>query len=293
MILWNRNRTCELKRLDSYGREITARCVATHDTLKLARWLNIVFNVLALGITIAIFGFNLAAFAISFVLTDFILTILDNLIFIIIPRWRTMSSSIEASQKRIEAIKEKHDALYDYGFCSKQGKDDATIMARFINEEQAWVDAHIEKIKEEKIKSDDKTSKDYSDKEEYFKVLFEKLTYFAKTYDIACLLPMIEQIKCLRDTLAKKPIGYTLIPGTLYAYLDELQNIVQKWIDLDNVQKEKYTKDISKISSALSENIKNLHERINRLETEDIEVGIAVLLKELTEESKKVEGSNV
>ena len=78
----------------------------------------------------------------------------------------------------------------------------------------------------------------------------------------------------------------------MYAYLDELQNILNKWVDLDDAQKKIYEEDIIKISTAIGNFITSLNNRIVRLETEDIEVGISVLLSEL-EENLEEENKNV
>ena len=78
-------------------------------------------------------------------------------------------------------------------------------------------------------------------------------------------------------------MGYSLISSNLYLYLDELQNILNKWGELSEEQKQKYESDVKKISVALSKNIDELNSRISKLETEDLEVSISVLLKELTD----------
>ena len=74
-----------------------------------------------------------------------------------------------------------------------------------------------------------------------------------------------------------------MISVSLYVYLDELHGITTKLVGLNENQKEKHMKDVSKISEALSNNIDNLNERISAVENQDIEVSIDVLLKELTE----------
>ena len=165
-------------------------------------------------------------------------------------------------------------------------------MDTFINEEQRWIDSQLEKIKEEEIQEDTRQSKDFSDKTEYFTATRDKIEYFAKTHKVKFLNDVIGSLNILNDTLAQKPIGYTLIPGTMYAYLDELQNILNKWVDLDDAQKKIYEDDIIKISTAIGNFITSLNNRIVRLETEDIEVGISVLLSEL-EENLEEENKNV
>ena len=104
------------------------------------------------------------------------------------------------------------------------------------------------------------------------------------------LSPILKSMNTLIATLDKKPMGYGLIPNTLYIYLDELQNILERLIGLEDEKRERYIKDIEKISTALSENIETLIDRITKLETEDIEVSITVLLNELT---RNEDGNNV
>lgn len=313
MILWNRGREYNRK-LTSKDRAKIANDIATSGTQQFVCWLNILVNITVLGVVILIFDFNLAAFAIAFVMTDMVLTVLDHLIFIVIPRWRTEHSSLSASQRRIKVVQEKHDALKariddfknrecsrcdrNYGSCYctscyKTEYYDLHTMSQFLFEEKDWVASKLAVIKEEEIKTDERHSKDYSNKTEYFSSIVDKLNYFKNNYEITALTQVLQAINELNNTLEKKPMGYSLIPGTLYAYLDELQNILNKWIELDEKQKSAYEQDIVKIANALGKNINRLNERINRLETEDIEVGIAVLLSELTEEEKKEENKNV
>ena len=51
---------------------------------------------------------------------------------------------------------------------------------------------------------------------------------------------------------------------------------------LDDDQQENYKQDLNKVSVALNKHIENLISRVRNSETKDIEIGLSVLLKELT-----------
>jgi hypothetical protein len=297
MILWNRDRPYHTK-LTSAERRAIAKAIATPETIKFANRLNIVINTIALSAALIAFEyakFNLVVFAALFILTDACLLLTDHLVFIVIPHWKTMHCSLKSAQKRLDRVVQKRDDVTDaisqyeqehrYAYRDKDYQillDRKAVMNRFIHDEEKWIDSELEKIKEQEIKTEKRQSKDYTDKKEYLDDIREKLDYYVHKQSVVILLPVLESVDLLLDTVSKKPIGYGLISSTLYIYLDELSSIVDKLIALDKGQQEEYVKDVTDIAIALSDNINTLIERIKNLETEDIEVGIAVLLRELT-----------
>lgn len=308
MILWNRDRTYKTN-FTIKDREAIAYEIASPDTIRLIKWLNIAINVCVLSATIFVFKFNLVAFAIAFVLLDMLLCVVDHFTFIVIPHWATMHVSLKSAQKRVEKLKAKQNSLKTeiaefktlhcnncYRSCSHRScyrksqslKGKKKVIDRFIKDEELWINYELDKIKEQEIQADKKQSKDYSDKKEYLIAIGEKLEYCHEKHNMDFLISVTKSITTLIDTLNKKPMGYTLVSSALYIYLDELQNILNKWVELNDQQKKTYAKDIGKISEALSQEINRLIDRITKLETEDIEVGIAVLLKELTESGGEV-----
>ena len=110
----------------------------------------------------------------------------------------------------------------------------------------------------------------------------EKLEYFVKTYKVHEVDIVITSIAKLDEVLEKKPMGQGLIDGTLYLYLDELQKILSEYVSLNDKQRNAYLADIKKLSMAFGQNLDRLTERIEKLETESMEVSIAVLMNELT-----------
>ena len=74
-------------------------------------------------------------------------------------------------------------------------------------------------------------------------------------------------------------------------YLDELQGILEKFFSLNSEQKSDYIGKIEKLSKLIEDHINSVVKRIEKLEVEDLEVNIDVLLQELerkAEENKDV-----
>ena len=110
MILWNRDRTCD-KKMSVKEREAIAKEIASPDTIKLARVFNTIMNVILLAIALLIFKFNLIGLALSFVVSDALLCTLNHVVFVAYPRFLTMNSSLDRSQKRLEKAKRQLETL--------------------------------------------------------------------------------------------------------------------------------------------------------------------------------------
>lgn len=114
----------------------------------------------------------------------------------------------------------------------------------------------------------------------------DKLHYFITKHNMKFLNPIYGSVFRLIVTLEKKPFGYEMVSNTTYIHLDELQNVLTKMTGFDETQREKYESDVNKIANALSQSIERLSERISKVETESVEVSIAVLMKELVDEGE-------
>ena len=108
--------------------------------------------------------------------------------------------------------------------------------------------------------------------------------------DVEFLKPVHKALKLLISTLSEKEIGFSLISNTFYIYLDELQGILEKFFSLNKRQKDEYISKIEKLSELIEEHISSLVKRIEKLEIEDFDVNIDVLLSEL---ERKVDEDNV
>lgn len=311
MIVWDRNSQYRTK-LSSEDREEIAFNISTPTNLKKAEKWNTAINIIVPIITFLIFDLNIIAFGISFILTDLILCFADQMIYVKIPYTRNQKMSLDDVQKRIDKLKKKKDDLsaelekfrdkecrecryYYYNSCTdcrsvKIAVNEIRILNDFIVQEEEYLKSELEKIKEKEIETNNKKSKDYSNKKQYLIDIRDKLKYYKSKKGMDFLAPTLKSVKTLISTLDKKPVGYNLISNTLYIYLDELQNILGRLETLEDSKREKYVADIEKISVALSENIDNLINRITKLETEDLEVSITVLLNEL---NRKEDEDNV
>ena len=305
MILWNRNREVT-KRLTSDDRRDIAEEICTKDLVTAMEIIDIAINVLTplallWVLKLNSISFNLLTFAIAFCVFDIVMCIVEHLVIVVIPRNKTLSISFTKAQERLDKMKEKKNQLDEnykkfrkdhkcdncWHNCSscyeyQKLKNQINILKTFIDEEEIYINSELDKIKEEEIRTDKRKSEDYENKRDFLKRTKEKLEYFVKTYKVHEVDIVITSIAKLDEVLEKKPMRQGLIDGTLYLYLDELQKILSEYVSLNDKQRNAYLADIKKLSMAFGQNLDRLTERIEKLETESMEVSIAVLMNELT-----------
>ena len=96
-----------------------------------------------------------------------------------------------------------------------------------------------------------------------------------------------ETKKYIEGVLEEKEIGFTIISSSFYIYLDELQGILEKFFTLNDKQKSEYIGKIERLSKLIEDHINSVINRIEKLEVEDLEVNIDVLLQELERKSEE------
>ncbi|MBQ8626908.1 MAG: hypothetical protein IJ419_12165 [Agathobacter sp.] len=278
--------------------------IATPDTVSSFRLVERLLNIFVPATIAVCTEWNLWIFTISFILFDILMCSIDWIIFFVIPHWKTIHVSLEDAQKRLSIYEKKRNKLKEAvvadiacdgdclncwrTHCSAMEKAGLDIYDRFINDEKTYIAAEIKQLEIEKAESEvDKQSKDFTDKKEYLASASLRIKVLIENENMDFLKPTYQAIEDLRETLNKKPMGYTMISDMLYIYTDELLKIVAKLKDLDEEQINKYMPDIQKISKYLSQHVNDIEDRIIKLETDDIEVGIAVLLKELSDKGEK------
>lgn len=278
--------------------------------------LNVVLNVVFCLLTLFIFKFNLIAFAISFVVFDMISGFVDNYLFHVRPNIKDKEMTIAEFQNYVEKLSKKVESLkkeaveYENRYCKKCSRynnynrscyrqyTDCKPMREYSFYKERYekckrvLDKELKKLEEQTLVEDKTVSSDYQNKMEYFDTLKKKYSYFAKEKEMPYLRPIISSLTQLVKKLKEKPFALQLVPNTLYIYLDELQNVLNKLQTLSEEKKQGYLKDIEKISNALSENISDLNNRIDKFETEDIEVSLNVLLSELVKEKEERKEEN-
>ena len=292
MIVWYRN--LKVQDRDVEDREYLASMVSSPSTYRFVYGLNIGINITLFFITCYFFQFNPIAHAIAFILLDFVLSVVDYLVFTYFPYNHPANTEVEAAQKRIKKmlrkqawLKERKDNKPYGGWLYECYSNEYRWLTNSIEMEEVFINQELKKIKEQEVKENTKKSKDYTSKQDYFVALQDKLHYLIQNHDYKFLTPVLENIKSLMNVLNDKPIGYEMIPHKLYLHLDELLLVLEKFAGLDEDLKQEYIKDIEKISVYLSQSVENISDRIKDLETESIEVSIAVLLKELSKEVDK------
>ena len=312
MLIWNRDTNINHIE-DADEREAVISDMISENEEFLLTALNVLINIAIPAIIIYFFKFNLLAFAIGFILTDIVLNTIDWIFFIRIPYNKTMNSSLSYLQKRLEKINNKI-AQIDMELEAQRKKlcngcgghrgtsfsyhcSDCEYVENLLRERRRWndiqnqeskyINKELEKIKQEKAQNDTRSSKDYTDKKEFLINSKEKFKFYKTNHDMSIVSPIIKSLKDLIKILEEKPIGYSMISAKTYLYIDETLKILEQLVNMDDDLKERYLDKISQISNELSRTVNELIERIERLEVEDIEVSMTVLLNELTKSEDK------
>ena len=289
MIFWDRNEKFKFrlspKEIEEYVEEHSLN--ETVDTVGLHTTISLILNIIAAIATYFIFGFNIIAFAIAFVITDIVLVNIGWFGFHLFPYIETKRLGVVGAQKRINKLKKQREILFKKEEnCMDFNERRALInkienIEEYISIEQKFIDKENTKSTKQKIKKDNKINKDFDDKIEYFEDYKTKLKFYIEEKGITELKPVRISVIKLTKTLQGRPIGVSMIPETIYIYLDELQTIAEKLTGLSENYTEKYSENIKRVSLLLQENITELIEKIDRCETNDIEIGLNVLLQEL------------
>ena len=304
MMFWDRNEDYP-RRTSSKERKLLAQKNCTPSFLSNISKANTALNIaIPLGI-FALCDFNLIALGVGFVATDAVLSALDNLVFVVNPYKESKKMTVEKSEKRIESLKKELEekekkieslrnkycqSCYDYRYsrnsctaCHTMARlvSDVKQLNKFLTDEEEYINEEQKKAKETLVATSTGKSVDYSDKMEYFELMRDKIEYFVEEKSLKFLNPLKKSMSNLISILKEREVGFTLIPRTLYIYLDELQDIMEKYSTFESDNKETYKSSVKKVASELSEVISNLINRIKNYEVEDFEVNVSVLLKDL------------
>ena len=314
MVLWNKS--IEYKRsLSLEGLDTLSKKIVDPVSYKRINAFNLFINIILPLVLFFVLKKNLFFLGISFVIFDFICIFIDNLFLNRLPYSQYINDTLEKKQKRLENLNrsifnlsnkrinyfKKHCSSCRYASypiedkeCIGCGKDKPFIdkiyyLIKYRDDLNNEVNEELEKIKKESIEKDTRKSADYSDRIDFLQSALERISYFDEKYKIVSLKEITKSLKDLDCTLKKRPYGLQILRGTTITYVDELLNILEKWEQLDDNLREGYISDIEKISKHLGENINALTNRINKMDVQDIDVSIKVLLDEL-ETTKNQEG---
>ena len=315
MILWDRN-TGKISKTSSEDREELARQNCTKSFLRNVKRGNTIVNIAVPAGIFALCGFDLIALAAGFIATDIVLCCIDNEVFVRSPYRKAKKMSLEDVESRIERMKLQKDAkekeisklrskycsdCSSYSGWSRSECSDCETMSclcsdvaklrDFIQSEEHYLATEKGKIKDKEIENNNKKSAEYQNKLKYFEDMRDRLKYFIDKQNVEYLKPVHKALKKLINVLEEKEVGFTIISSSFYIYLDELQGILEKFFSLNSEQKSDYIGKIEKLSKLIEDHINSVVKRIEKLEVEDLEVNIDVLLQELerkAEENKDV-----
>lgn len=291
-------------------REHISRIVLGPQTTKLLKIANWIVNII-IPINVCYFtNCNLIAVAVSFVLTDILLCAIGDHMLIHKPHKEISENLLSYTRQDLEATKKKRDDLRyrmeeyksknctikcdrDCDHCAASDmRDELEALNTYIDFERDWIEMKLAPMKEaemaEIVALEQKPVKEQLEKLEYFDSFAEKIDYFVANHNFTFLKPVENSIDRLITLLKTKPEGYTLIPRTLYLYIDELQRVLGKLTGLQETQMAEYMEDLIKVSEALSKNVNDAIRKIEQIDAADIEVSLSVLINELTKEEEGV-----
>lgn len=278
---------------------------------------NDILNVIAPILALVILDFDIFTsykiiwLAIIYIVFDIFMIMLDNFLFNIYPYKQSIKlQDITKRQEYVQRLQIKFEKIqkeflsfrqrecsncYHYlsrsKRCDSQNKcsiwKDYEFYQKKLDKEKKILEAEFEKIEQASIETNNKISNEYDNKLEYFKDLEKKYSFYAASKELDILLPIVKSLNELLEILNKKPNVIVLIPNNIYLYLDELQKVIIKLGSLNEEQKSRYYTMISEISKALGKNIEDLNRRIDKTETEDIEISLNVLYSELVNKEEK------
>lgn len=311
MILWDRN-TGKISKTSSEDREELARQNCTKSFLRNVKRGNTIVNIAVPAGIFVLCGFDLIALAAGFIATDVVLCLIDNEVFVRSPYRKAKKMSLEDVESRIERMKLQREAKQkeisklrskycnDCSSYSGWSRSECTScetmsclcsdvakLNDFINSEMSYLQSEKGKIRDKEIENNNKKSAEYQNKLKYFEDVRDRLKYFIDKKNVDFLKPVYDSIKRLICVLEEKEIGFTIISSSFYIYLDELQGILEKFFTLNDKQKSEYIGKIERLSKLIEDHINSVINRIEKLEVEDLEVNIDVLLQELERKSEE------
>lgn len=309
MILFNRNLTY-VADPSWEEREDISRIVLGEKTTKMMKALNWAINLFVPFAVCYLTDCNLIAVAAAFVCTDAVLCAIGNYMLIQKPHHETSERLLTYTRQELETTTTRRDQLkqrlddYKKKNCSRrcemncstcpaaEMEEELNALNTYLKFEGDWVEKKLAPVKDAEMDAlvamEQKPAKEYADKAEYFASFAEKLDYFVKNHNFTFLKPIEDSTDKLISLLKMKPDGYSLIPRTLYLYIDELQKVLGKLTGLQTLQMGAYMEDMMRVSSALSKSIDRTIARIEKLDMDDIEVSLSVLINELIKEEEGI-----
>jgi Rad3-related DNA helicase len=270
--------------------------------------LNLALNVTIPFMVCYLTNCNLIVVAASFVVTDAVLCAISDYMIIHKPHKEISERLLSYARQELQDTKERRDQLdqrrkeYKNKNCSRKCQMDCSkcpasemdnefeALNTFIEFEHDWIEMKLAPMKDAEMAAfvalEQKPSKENADKLEYFTAFAEKIDYFVANHNFTFLKPVEDSIDRLVELLKMKPDGYRLIPRTLYLYIDELQKVLSKLTGLQTLQMGEYMEDLMTVSSALSKSVDRTITNIEKLDTDDIEVSLSVLINELIKEEE-------
>lgn len=240
-------------------------------------------------------GYNFIASGIAFILADILCESAHYYFSIIAPHKSRIQEPLGMTKDRIEQWESKmtlmenqyqKQSLKSFNDLAELSalSDDIENLKTYLKYEKSWTEEKLTAHKKEELTIAQRPVKEYEEKKVFFTEFKERLEMYISLHKLDCLQVVLDSIADLISVLDKRPNGYDLIPTMFYVYIDELQKIITKINEREKEQVQIHMQDLTKVATALSQNINRMIERIYESEATEIDIGLSVLLRELNGE---------
>jgi hypothetical protein len=291
MIFWNRKDVYFL--MSAEERE---EYIYNSVSLKMFRFLNFLSFLLNVFIVLVLYyfvGFNLIALGIGFIISDILLNVFDQILFITIPYLTTCTKSTTKLNRRLHKI-EKHKGKTEHQItilrtkeckkCNFAYEANNCYRCKHIEHLQAKIKRLNEIIEIEKqyiselqnktevkiLTKEKKNSigiEQNTEKENYFTYITERFSELIGKENLNFLIGLKKNTKSLSQILNNKPELETEIPLTIYSKLDDMLTISYNYIKLKPEEQKEQLEDIKKFTDLLIKETLSIILKINHVKT--------------------------
>ena len=168
------------------------------------------------------------------------------------------------------------ESIKDYLYYIKRVRE----TLREENEKLETMLAELKKQEKKNQKQEDKEKYRTDVKEGQLQSYISVLSNL-KDLNIKRVNTLIENISSLLDVLNTRPEVTKYVPETLYIYLNELSQILEKYSGFDNNLQKEYKPKIQSIVDELNRIISELSKKLLDIDLEDFDVSLDVLYRDL------------
>lgn len=290
MVFWDRQDVHYLMSADKRKKYLYN--AVSRKTFKFLNFLSFIFNVIIALIVYRCVGFNLPILGIVFIVSDIVLNILDQLIFVSIPCLLTKIKSINIlkyrltkiervlnkTEHKIKVLKAKYcddcGYSYDRSTCYRcktmdRLKQKKRRLNNIIENEKEYI-LQLEANKKQNCSKEKKTTDNIvcnDVKENYFSNIEKKFATLIEKEKLYFLIGLRKNTHSISQILRNKPEAETVIPLSLYIKLDDMFTVANTYVELSQEEKKEQFEMVKNFANSLIKETQTLIVQMNRSRT--------------------------